>query len=114
MHHHATRKVNSTWGDVLEWNGNDYTYECTLDLRADYVRENLQLIAMIYDYDSADATKNEVANAGSLYYADFTTTGISDIVTDNTETAIYDLCGRRVVNPQKGIYVVGGKKVVMK
>ena len=114
MHHHATRKVNSNWGDVLEWNGNDYTYECTLDLRADYVRENLQLIAMIYDYDSTDATKNEVANAGTLYYADFTTTGISDIVTDNTETTIYDLCGRRVENPQKGIYVVGGKKMVMK
>ncbi len=114
IHQHATRKVNSDWGEVIEWNGNDYTYECSLDLRADYVRENLQLIAMIYDYDENDASKNEVANAATLYYADFIQTGISDIVTDDAETTIYDLCGRRVVNPQKGIYVVGGKKMVMK
>jgi hypothetical protein len=27
---------------------------------------------------------------------------------------VYDLCGRRVENPKKGIYIVGGKKVVIK
>lgn len=114
IHQHATRKVNSDWGEVIEWNGNDYTYECTLDLRADYVRENLQLIAMIYDYDETDATKNEVANASTLYYADFTSTGISDIMADDADKVIFDLFGRRVMNPGKGVYIVGGKKVVMK
>lgn len=114
IHQHATRKVNSDWGEVIEWNGNDYTYECTLDLRADYVRENLQLIAMIYDYDEVDATKNEVANASTLYFADFTSTGISDIMADDADKSIFDLFGRRVENPGKGVYIVSGKKVVMK
>ena len=27
---------------------------------------------------------------------------------------IYDLMGRRVLNPTKGVYVVGGKKVIIK
>jgi hypothetical protein len=27
---------------------------------------------------------------------------------------VYDLCGRRVENPKKGIYIVGGKKVIVK
>jgi hypothetical protein len=27
---------------------------------------------------------------------------------------VYDLCGRRVENPKKGIYIVGGKKLVVK
>lgn len=27
---------------------------------------------------------------------------------------VYDLCGRRVENPKKGIYIVGGKKVIIK
>ena len=31
-----------------------------------------------------------------------------------TDAAIYDLAGRRVVNPSKGIYIQGGKKVVVK
>lgn len=33
---------------------------------------------------------------------------------DETSTAIYDLQGRRVENPTKGIYVVNGKKVMIK
>ena len=112
IHQHVTRKVNSDWGEVIEWNGNDYTYECTFDLRADYVRDNLQLIAMIYDYDE-DASKNETANVGTLYYADFTNTGISNITTKDAPETIYDLSGRRVEHPTKGIYIVNGKKMVM-
>lgn len=119
VHQHVTRKVNSDWGEVIEWNGNDYSYECPFDLRADYVRDNLQLIAMIYDYDPNDASKNEVANAGTLYFADFTHTGISDLTTDFTEgqmthDTVYDLFGRKVAQPTKGIYIVDGKKVVVK
>lgn len=44
------------------------------------------------------------------------TTGIS--LTENselrTENAVYDLQGRRVAQPQKGLYIVNGKKVVIK
>ena len=29
-------------------------------------------------------------------------------------TAVYDLAGRRVLNPAKGMYIVNGKKVVIK
>ncbi len=40
-------------------------------------------------------------------------TGISD-VTINSETVIYDLYGRRVNVAEKGIYIVNGKKVLVK
>ena len=46
-----------------------------------------------------------------------TPTGIDDVqsTTDKVQSAtIYDLQGRRVVNPTKGIYIVNGKKVYMK
>ena len=33
---------------------------------------------------------------------------------DNESTTIYDLMGRRVENPTKGVYIVGGRKVVIK
>ena len=114
MHQHVTRKVNSDWGDVIEWNGNDYNYECSFDLRADFVRDNLQIIAMVYDYDPDDASKNEVANAGTLYYADFTTAGISAVQAETSTPTIYDLYGRVVTQPTKGIYIVNGQKVIVK
>ena len=44
------------------------------------------------------------------------TTGIEDVEfrIQNSEFAIYDLQGRRVENPTKGIYIVNGKKVIVK
>ena len=33
---------------------------------------------------------------------------------DDEEVIIYDLQGRRVINPTKGIYIVNGKKMVIK
>lgn len=43
------------------------------------------------------------------------TTDIDEVETQATDaTIIYDLSGRRVENPGKGIYIVNGKKVVLK
>lgn len=43
-------------------------------------------------------------------------TGIEEISTERTNEpkVIYDLLGRRVTTPQKGLYIVNGKKVVVK
>ena len=48
-------------------------------------------------------------------YAEGDATGI-DMTTDNRQqtTVIYDLTGRKVENPAKGIYIVNSKKVVLK
>ena len=44
------------------------------------------------------------------------TTGIEVETTDNggQPTVIYDLQGRRVENPTKGIYIKDGKKIMVK
>lgn len=43
-------------------------------------------------------------------------TAIKSVSTEKekTDNTVYDLSGRRVMNPQKGIYIVDGKKVVIK
>ncbi len=42
-------------------------------------------------------------------------TGIQSIENeDNSDTTIYDLTGRKVTNPSEGIYIVGGKKYLIK
>lgn len=40
--------------------------------------------------------------------------GISTVKADNANLKVYDLQGRRVARPAKGLYIVGGKKVMFK
>lgn len=57
------------------------------------------------------------ANVQGLRFSfDGNTTGIGHIGTagQQNEGACYDLSGRRVQTPKKGIYVVGGRKVILK
>lgn len=42
------------------------------------------------------------------------TTAIDAVRSQQKSSALFDLQGRRVINPQKGIYIVNGKKVVIK
>ena len=60
-----------------------------------------------------------VNKAGSLCYFmvnnEKATTGISEITAPDADAKVYDLMGRRVDNTaKKGIYIVNGKKVVIK
>ena len=50
-----------------------------------------------------------------LYVLPNISDGISDVTTEYQKSkAIYDLQGRRVAQPAQGLYIVGGKKVIMK
>ena len=42
------------------------------------------------------------------------TTGIKAVVNEQAREGIYDLQGRKVTNPTKGLYIVNGKKVIIK
>ena len=44
------------------------------------------------------------------------TTGIGDgvLVEDNGRNDIYDLMGRRISNPKKGLYIKNGKKIIIR
>ena len=58
-------------------------------------------------------TENQLSNR---FRFDFGGTTSIEKTTDNVQqtAVIYDLTGRRVENPAKGIYIVGGKKVMIK
>ena len=45
-----------------------------------------------------------------------TTTGIEEVTTDSdaSDTPVYNLRGQRLTAPQKGINIIGGKKLVVK
>ena len=60
---------------------------------------------------TATATDGSGASASALVYVT-DGSGVEMIETDDAINTIYDLQGRRVKNPTKGIYVVNGKKVI--
>lgn len=64
------------------------------------------------------ANNSAAANAFFNFDYDATATGVDSINAqdseENADIKIYDLQGRRVANPGKGIYIVNGKKVLMK
>lgn len=43
-----------------------------------------------------------------------TTTGIQNVTSNNAAIQVYDLQGRRVQSAQKGLYIINGKKVLVK
>ncbi len=63
---------------------------------------------------TVDAVTGEATNGLRLEFGG-ETTGITATETlNNANAPIYDLSGRRVANPVKGIYVKGGKKIYVK
>ncbi|WP_297236012.1 Omp28-related outer membrane protein [uncultured Prevotella sp.] len=109
IHYNVGRRVNSTWGDVIEWNGDDYTYECSIPYNQDYVMDNLGILAFVHDYDAEDKTKCEVANSAAITAADFTgiTLGIDNVKASvKTPMQIFDLSGRKLTQLRHGVNIV--------
>lgn len=108
-HYNVGRRINSTWGDVLEWNGDDYTYEISIPYTQNYVMDNLGVLAFIHDYDPDDKTKCEVANSAAITAKDFTgvTLGIDNVkTTENGKAQYFDLAGRRLAKLQSGVNII--------
>lgn len=62
--------------------------------------------------------KSVVDGAGSrelsIIFEDEVTTGINNVSVDLNDNNVYDMQGRKVNNPKSGLYIVNGRKVVIK
>lgn len=109
-HYNVGRRVNSIWGDVLEWNGDDYTYECSIPYTQNYVLDNLGVLAFIHDYDPDDKTKCDVANSAAITSAEFTGKATAIFApkasVNETQAQYFDLQGRKLSAPTKGFNIV--------
>ncbi|MBR2319005.1 MAG: DUF4091 domain-containing protein [Bacteroidaceae bacterium] len=69
------------------------------------------------DYDSWDDTEAYTANYSNLFRIDVldAETGVEEVDSECEGTeVVYDLLGRRVENPTKGLYIINGKKVLVR
>ena len=56
----------------------------------------------------------ESTDTNDAYKLDLVAVGIDNVNADKTPAKIYDLSGRRVNEPNKGVYILNGKKVLVK
>ncbi len=73
-----------------------------------YVGKNLQGFRARIEKGDAPA------NASALTMRFNNATGIEEVISAFQNGAVYDLSGRRVATPTKGVYIVNGKKVFIK
>ncbi len=64
--------------------------------------------------DGNDTTTGEMEYVDGKQYDFLTTTGIANVKEEVKDNVIYDMQGRRVAQPGKGLFIINGKKVVLK
>lgn len=99
------------------------TYTTSTSEEADslYTNSTLPQLATIEGYQaiwrtSPDGEEVTEITADTTLYVEYRelNTGIEQTKYNKEESAIYDLLGRRVAQPTKGVYIVNGKKVIVK
>ncbi len=80
IHQHAMRTANSAWGDVIDWNGYNFNYSCTLDIDADWKQQDLDILVFINQYNQDDEGQCYVENTRKL---DFPNQSSVKSLTDN-------------------------------
>lgn len=110
IHQHVGRLVNSVWGEPVEFDGDDYRYECSFKLNQTWDLDNIQIIAMIANYNPNNANDCQVKNAASLDHSKFVSSSAVRSIEDLKDAAaeIYTLSGQKVASAAAlapGVYI---------
>ena len=97
---------------TIESNGSA-NYYCFVDDQFVRVIDNSVTVKTFRAYMTADAGAGSFSNTLDIEWGDGTTS-IKNMKVGTDNNIYYDLQGRRVLYPQKGIYIVNGKKVIIK
>jgi hypothetical protein len=97
---------------TIESNGSA-NYYCFVDDQFVRVLDNSVTVKTFRAYMTADASDASFSNTLDIDWGDGTTS-IKNMKVGIEDNIYYDLQGRRVLYPQKGIYIVNGKKVILK
>ena len=76
-------------------------------------QSNIKAFRGYFEFVDGLASLETAASKVKMIFRD-ETTGIKDVIVKPANDDMYDLQGRRIVNPDKGVYIKNGKKVVIK
>lgn len=111
-HPHMVRKcLTTTWGEAFNAGGTiSRNYSLTLD--EEWNADKVTIVAFVSNYNAASNSDCRVMNAEEVKL-NGESSGISEVNSTDKATDIYDLQGRRLSTPVKGINIIGGKKIIL-
>ena len=83
-----------------------------LSLTLESEKNSVECANELYETGFFSAVAPDLVSSGSLWFDD--QTGIASPLEETGEAGIYDLQGRKVATPRKGIYIKDGQKVLIK
>ena len=108
-HQHVTRACNGTWGEAVEWIDNNFEHNIVFNLDESWKKENMEVVALIFNYDSTDPTACGVDNAVCVQLVDNSTSTVMsplEIPANARIVARYDALGRQVSDTYNGLTIV--------
>lgn len=108
-HDNVLREVlTSVNGDLIEWNGDNFTKEFTYEIPKEYVANNMHIVAFVAHqaFNNTHPSRIAVNNCERVKIEDPTAITTPDIQDNPTVEAIYTTAGQRVNTFVKGINIV--------
>lgn len=105
---HVKRGFNSTWGDPMVWDGNKFSYTYTFTIAPTWVKKNMQVMAMLFNYDPTNRQNCMVDNSTSMRLISSLASGIAHNENDSDfhEVARYTPDGQLATKSSKGVVFV--------
>ena len=113
------KKSGNTYVLIKSEEGDEFTaatgklITLKLDATADIAEGDYEIQILKINLTSIKAEQMNTVEEGKVTVT-VATTGINNISINDPNAEVYNLNGQRVVNAQKGVYVVKGKKVAVK
>lgn len=108
VHDYVSRAVSAEnhWGDALTFDGDSFSYTCAFDLKPEWKKENMQIVALMGDSQRWD--KREIYNAGRLLFSEIGANSVDRAASNPERISVeyFDLSGRRLSAPAEGVGVV--------
>ena len=106
-HQHVIRAYSSIFGETMHWEGNQYENHFTFDVKDEWKKNDLQIVALVANYDSKNNRNCVVDNAEATGFPTGNTQGIAADMTDAImRTELFTLDGRRVDADHRGLVIV--------
>ena len=102
--------INPLSGDYINAKGTPYSLQLHGSLVGsdNYVYDNGTIEFTFEIYNKPESKTKNVYKGKNNVVA-----GISSLAVNNNKDVVYDLQGRRIQNPRKGLYIINGKKVML-
>lgn len=117
VHNNAMRAtLTGSWGKPIPMTLAPYSYSFSTTLDAGWKPENMQIVAFVSNYDSKHPDNCMVHNSAALDISKLL--GDADGILSLPPSSLlpppstYDLAGRRIAAPTRGVNIIDGKKVV--